>query len=363
MEHDFFSFHIDYEDIILDIVPIEFYNVNYSVRYVCMYKLSIIHKKDSLKNHISIIPYYVSNGQTNKIRANLIFPFMCYSDWNNQGICPFFENSITKTKYKLNRAVLLKYHIGPNFEINKLENQVIENFIKKQGAEFEEVRRNQYQQLYIQSNNFSKGLPSVLPRLSNFMDFVLCIINQNIINFNPEVDNIYCFRPLLIENDQNYIDMKKCNEQPNVLNSEDDYRFVLLTILNRFANLIMNHTFIDDIRLVRLKAIPISLEDFNKMVKTCEQEYIIKNTTSYFIISQEFRNIFKKRINEFVSQAVDKDITPENRDLIFLDNILSSLELRNPYFIYKDHLSSLKMDCSKSNEDENDEIVQVFRMD
>ena len=365
MEFGFFSFSIHNENVDITITPIEFFNVEYVVRYVCMYRISMIDKKDPLKKHESIIPYYISNGQTNRLRANMIYPFMCYSDWINQGVCPFFEDNSHKTQFKERGALLLKYQIGPNFNFTKLENQVIDNFIEKDGIESIDKRRKMYQVLETHSNSLSRGLPSVLPRLRNFMDFVLCILNENIIHFNPAVDNMKCFRPLQVDNDKDYIDMKKCVNQPEILTVEDDYRFVLFTILNRFANLIIAHDFIDELQMIRLKAIPISKEDFNIYAKACNRDYIVKNTTSYGIISQEFRNVFKDRIATVAVHTQRVDMTPDQSDIIFLDNILSSFKIRNPFFIYSDHLTNFgyKLDCSKPKEDEDDEMGGLSRMD
>jgi hypothetical protein len=365
MEFSFFSFSIDNENVEIRLTPIEFFNVEYTLRYVCMYRMSMIDKKDPLKTQESIIPYYISNGQTNRLRANMIYPFMCYSDWTNQGVCPFFEDNAHKTQFKNRDALLLKYTIGPNFNFTKLENQVIDNFIEKDGIESEDKRRKMYQVLETHSNSLSRGLPSVLPRLRNFMDFVLCILNENIIHFNPAANNLKCFRPLQDTDDKDYIDMKKCVGQPEILTVEDDYRFVLFTILNRFANLIIDHHFIDEIQLVRLKATPISKEDFNIYAKACNKDYIIKNTTSYGVISQEFRNLFKNRIATVAVHTKKSDMTQEESDIIFLDSILSSFRIRNPFFIYSDHLTifNYKLDCSKPKEDEDEEMGGLSRMD
>lgn len=365
MEFGFFSFSIHNENLEIRLTPVEFFNVEFAVRYVCMYRISMIDKKDPLKTQETIIPYYISNGQTNRLRANMIYPFMCYSDWINQGICPFFEDNPHKMKFKHRPSLLLKYQIGPNFNFTKLENQVIDNFIEKDGIDGHEKKRIEYALLHKESHGLSIGLPSVLPRLRNFMDFILCIMNENIIHFSPETDNIKCFRPLQDNADPQYIDMHKCNNIPEEQTAEDDYRFVLLTILNRFANLVITHQLIDELQMVKLNAIPISKEDFNKHVKACDREYIIKNTTSYGIISQEFRNVFKDRIATVAAHTKRTDMTQEESDIIFIDNILSSFRIRNPFFIYSDHLINFgyKLDCSKPAEDEDEEMGGISRLD
>jgi len=355
MEYQFFSITLRNDTVEIKIHPIEFFNVDFSVRYVVMYKLSLIHKEDPLKNHESIIPYYISNGQTNRLRANILYPFMCYSDWSNQGICPFFADKTTKQTNRGRCSLLLKYQVGPNYAYSKLENIVIENFIGKDGLEQEDKRRLEYNQMEKASDKLSRGLPSVLPRLRNFLDFVMCIMNENIIHFNPEVDDIRCFRPLVDRNDHFYVNMKKCEHLPETLTPEDDYRFVLISILSRYVNLILKNHFFDDIQLVKMTTTPISKEDFNLHVNKCDKDASIKNTTSYGIISSEFKNIFKTKIDRAVVHIKRTNMSQEDTDMLFLASILPFQFKINPFFLYSDMLTHYKMDCSKPTQEDDDQ--------
>jgi hypothetical protein len=363
MEHSFFSFGIKDTNIEINITPVEFFNVEFPIRYVVMYKLTMIDTKNPLKNNESIIPYYVSNGQTNKLRANMIYPFLCYSDWSNQGICPYYQDSQKKEYHKDKSTLLLKYTIGPNYSHTKLEHMIIEHFITKDGIEEENNRRKEYAQMETESQHFSIGLPSVMPRLSNFLDFILCILNENIIHFNPAVDNIRCFRPLENPVDVEYFNMKKCKYLPEKLTPEDDYRFVIITILSRFANLILKNHFLDNIVLVKLTAKPISKEDFNHYINACNEEYMIKNSISYANISLEFKIICQKKINDALSRTKHVDMTQEEMDMVSLSKSMLIFRIRNPFFIYKDHLTTYKMDCSKPGDIENEEMGGISRMD
>jgi hypothetical protein len=362
MEHNFFMFSIKDENIEIKITPVEFFNVEFSIRYVVMYKLTLVDSKNPLKNQESTIPYYISNGQTNKLRANMIYPFLCYSDWSNQGICPYYQDIEKKEYHKDKGTLLLKYTIGPNYSHTRLENLVIDHFITKDGIDEEDNSRNEYAQMDRQSQQLSIGLPSVMPRLTNFLDFILCIVNENIINFNPAVDNIRCFRPLESRIDVDYIDMKKCKILPNTLTHEDDYRFVIITIFSRFANLILKNRFIDNIDMVKLTANPISKDDFNRYVNACNRDYMTKQDTSYANISLEFKKICQKKIDYVAARTNRVDMNQEEMDMISLSQFMPIFRIKNPFFIYNDHLASYKMDCSKPGEDDDD-MAGLSRME
>ena len=355
MEYKFYTFKIEDEVRMIQMVPIQFYNVEFSVRYVVIYKLSVAHKneKDIAKNMESIIPYYISNGQTNKLRANMLFPFMCYSDWNNQGICPFYSEESDKKRRKSGHALLLKYLINPNYKYSKLEEIVLHNFLNKEGPGNIENKQKQYAKLIKKSINLSRGLPSILPRIHNLLDFVICIINDSIIQFNPDEVNIRCFRPLSCQDDPEYIHMDKCNNTPEKLTEEDDYRFVLISILHKYANMILkNH--ILDIEPVVLKAVPITIEEFNLRVNVCDTRVSIHNMASYGLLSIFFKQNFRIILDKIIATINPEDMTENDRDLLFFDSILNYIgTTTHPNDIYRAHMEQFNMDCSIApNEDE-----------
>jgi hypothetical protein len=357
MEYKFFSFKIENDKSIINVEPYEFFNVDFSVRYVVLYKLTLIDKRDKLRNRESIIPYYISNGHTNKLRANMIYPFMCYSNWKNQGVCPFYANEQEKIMYR-NRNFLLKYQFGPNYKYLLLEKQVIDSFIDMKGPENEDTQRKALSKLDRLSIDNSRDLPSVLPRLRNLSDLVMCIMNENIIHFHEDKINIRCFRPMREEEDPEYINMSKCNLDPERLNSHDDYRFVLLTVLSRYANLIIKNNILENIQSIPMIAKPITLDAFNIRVAACDRESIIINTTSYGIISTYFKDIFRSKLDR-LSISIDRsNMTTEESDIInFVHMMPDYFKVIDSFEVYKDHLRQYKMDCSRPIESEESEML------
>jgi hypothetical protein len=352
IEYKFYSFKIEDEGRVIQMVPIQFYNVEFSVRYVVMYKLSVSYKneKDTVKNMESIVPYYISNGQTNKLRANMLFPFMCYSDWNNQGICPFYAEESDKKRKKSGQSLLLKYLINPNYKYSKLEEIVLHNFLNKEGPENIETKHKQYKELITKSINFSRGLPSILPRIHNLLDFVICIINDNIIQLNPHEVNIKCFRPLSDKDDPEYIDMDKCNHTPEKLTEEDDYRFILISILHKYANMILKNHILDIEPLV-LEAVPITKEEFNLSVNVCDTIVSARNMASYGFISIFFKQNFRIILDKIISTIDEQNMKENDHDLLFFDSILNYIgPSTHPNNIYRTHMEDFKMDCSISSE-------------
>lgn len=363
MEYTFFSYLLENDNALIQITPNEFFNVDYGIRYVIIYKLSVIDKKNPVFNRESLIPYYISNGQTNKLRANMIYPFMCYSDWDNQGICPYFSNDETKLANKDKISLLLKYQLYPNYKYVLLEEQVLENFISMKGIENKAHQKKIILDLQKKSRDLSRGIMSVLPRLRNFLDFVLCIINENIINFGHDAIDIRCFRPLVDKDTPEYINMGNCNMTPEELNYEDDYRYVLLTLLSRYSNTILKYNIIDNIEHISMKARPITIKDFDIYVSACNKNSIIKNTSSFGIVSKYFKDVFMSKLG-IIIKSIDKskELKIEESDILAIYNMLSGYA--NPfkpidyYEVYNDHLRQYGMDCSKFSEDEELDILE-----
>ena len=111
------------------IEPIQFYMLNdHSVKYVIMYKLMYIDNQNPSSNIESTIPYYISNGVTNKLRANMLYPFMCYSNVNDIKTCPFNFNRFIEEIDDGTVSILLKYNIGKNIKVIDLEEDQTESW-------------------------------------------------------------------------------------------------------------------------------------------------------------------------------------------------------------------------------------------
>ena len=114
--------------------------------------------------------------------------------------------------------------------------------------------------------------------------------------------------------------------------------------------------------MVKLTANPISKDDFNRYVNACNRDYMTKQDTSYANISLEFKKICQKKIDYVAARTNRVDMDQEEMDMISLSQFMPIFRIKNPFFIYNDHLASYKMDCSKPGEDDDD-MAGLSRME
>ena len=130
MTLNFKSIRLTCNDVVITMNPVMFYIVtNHVVKYVILYE--IVFRKVASEGVEGVelkttIPYYVSNGITNKLRANLLYPFMCYSNMSDADVCPFNVN----VKGNPFSPVLIKYNVFESLNINVVERKLLENFNK-----------------------------------------------------------------------------------------------------------------------------------------------------------------------------------------------------------------------------------------
>ena len=112
----------------------------------------------------AIIPYYLSDGSTNDLRANLIFPFVCFNERNpNILSCPY--------NIKFGEGTLYKYSVGKNLDLSKIIHQ---------------------------SHTESVGINSVISRIENLLDFIICLVFSNKLDNNLIIHDLISFRPFKI---------------------------------------------------------------------------------------------------------------------------------------------------------------------
>jgi hypothetical protein len=285
-------------------IPITLYHISseYGLpdNYVVLYNLTLDIKGDKVKSYNSIIPYYLSNGHTNKLRANMLYPFICF---NQPDIlptkCP--SNSHFKNPNKLIPGGLYKYQLSKNLTFDEIN---IEAKIIRRTPN--DLRRWQ---------NKITGIASVLPRITNLVDFIIAIHSEKIINFSDDhhsddydkyyiagsryTDDIKKYRP----NKYYPLDFDaEPNNEENI--NDDEYRNQLIIFFynmiknfNKFTNL--NVTFI------KLTSSDISMDMYNNLqnVRICNKHNEIdnerqRNTEYYHIIAVNFfntmNNFFKK---------------------------------------------------------------------
>ncbi len=289
--------------------PEHLYEISdHDVKYVVIYNLQFISSDQEIE---AKIPYYISNGATNKLRANMLYPFMCYSSINEASVCPY--DVTRRTRGNPYTSVLLKYNSPGNINIDKLEEDLLHTFLgiytdlEEEQSNMSSKIRNKYQQ--------GNDLISVLQRITNLLDFIICIINDVIRDFNYssqqtqiDIDNgkyrplsrdqkdIHDYTDLSIFGQERiyYINRDHTDDSSSSFNNH--FRLVILTILNKYYKLFVDDNIIN-IEPIVLQHEIITVEKFNRIVNICDKETSKLNMKNYKMISNKIIDVITEKID------------------------------------------------------------------
>jgi hypothetical protein len=154
------------------------------------------------------VPYYLSDGYTNNFRANMLFPFFGFN-------IPKPENKNYPYSNELVEGTLFKINLVKNMNIKILEERILKNF-KKKVLDYNDdnntgiIPEELITRMIDNSRNNSRGVLSVLKRLSNILDFIISINSEMITNsfnpghFRPVIDRINKYNPREVNNTRFY---------------------------------------------------------------------------------------------------------------------------------------------------------------
>jgi len=262
----------------------------------------IIYKMDYLeltsgRSASADIPYYVSDGHTNNLRANMLYPFMSFNMGANLN-SPFLASR---------EGLLFKYSIGTNINTNSIEEWVRHMFVEYNNTHgFNGVQI--LQNLDAASKNHTEGVTSILRRLTNLLDYFISILSPDVLSY--PLRDIRCYRPIYnpaqVANKYN-IDF--CDTS-SVANELDKYKELILRALrDQIDHLLRYRVFrTDDIALgERL----ISRVEFNNIMSICTNPAYAQNVANYVEISR----IFHRNIKAYVIQLLQTPIAIVNQSL------------------------------------------------
>ena len=345
------------------LAPKRFYRMSdHQIKYVVIYSLKFININSEIAEIESEIPYYISNGGTNKLRANMLYPFMCYSSIDNAVNCPYnIDRSLRRNPY-VYIGVLLKYNTFENINLKKLEEGLLSTFLGIYPGLFEEeshLRRK------LSRHEGDHGLISILKRISNLVDFIICITSNVIREFDyrteqPHIDNGK-YRPLSdIQNESvDYIDMsvlgKDINADDPTGSFDNHFRLVILTILNRYYKLFADNHILDIEMVAFEEPEIITVEMFNTVINICNKEASKHNMKKYAIISNELSDLIFQKID------IIHSIPEEDKQSLKLIISKTSHIKTDEDEIYNDLLERWQVGCVNSGTGVN--TKNVFTMD
>jgi len=310
--------------------PVMFYIVtNHVVKYVILYE--IVFRKVASEGVEGVelkttIPYYVSNGITNKLRANLLYPFMCYSNMSDAQVCPFNVN----VKGNPFSPVLIKYNVVESININVVEGKLLENFesLKTDNADFKDSFVGQLTHI-INYQSDRNDLVSVLKRLTNLVDFIICISCDSVQKFKPTQAEItavkegkYCSLLRDNPNPTDYTDLSIHGKgEPYFVSGEKGptdntlslfnayFRVAIMTTLNSYYQLFVGEggLVVTDVSPLHTKEVTVS--DLNTVLNVCNKGITQPSMVSYKRISIEMMKLFKDFGSGLIRSSVFVDET------------------------------------------------------
>ncbi len=257
-------------------------------------------------NEECIIPYYISDAHTNRFRTNITLPFMCYN--NENGIyCPTtnpnYDRLPLKGLFKLNSVKNLDLDVIQRFIDQKMikdglfeevNNKIIDTALEfADDTEFRAVV-DEINQL---SDNRRLGLPSVLKRIENIIDYFIVLSSHEIIMNDKDPD---CYRPIF-ESSFEKFNMDNC--EPNDTKKrmvENEYRKNLMIILNHQINVFikLNVVEIDQIVFADEAIMTMNQNEFNQYVNVCQNN--IENWNQKISIYQRISEKIRVCTKDFI---------------------------------------------------------------
>ena len=286
---------------IITLTPIKLYRIleeGITHSKVIMYEIKSVNSKGTeIKAEI---PYYISDGMTNQVRANMIFPFMSFN----------MEASKANSPYNTDRrnGLLFKYNIGHNIRLKTIDDWIREQFFHMYGV-IEGSER--LKKLDNSSECKTVRVPSLLPRLTNLLDYIISILSSDIYTHTvAEIErDIRCYRP----NKADKYNINACDTSTEI-NDEDTYKIFLLRALENQIHYLLKWR-IFEVSDKILDPIDKSRVDFNKELSICLNLLSYsKNVENYVIISIKFH----LKIKAYLTQLLDEpDLLTLSRKLLF----------------------------------------------
>jgi len=307
---NFNSITFNFNNTIFNASPIHLYKIVYKAeeipyRYVLVVIYRLIYTDADGTITSSDIPYYVSDGASNKYRAGLLLPFICINE-NKKDIplyCPTSDNG----KFGA-YGTLYKYNIASNLDFNIFNKWILENLeTRKSEPEYKQIFTKAQQRWKIEQEK-GVGITSVLERIVNLLDFLIAIGTSRV----DSIDDIRTFRPVSYPDQYNY---GKYSDDTHILhpshklsiippentNTIDDYYRQNLNIVLKDFLIFFKLYKIITISPTQLDEKIITIQEFNRINPICSSDTInpvqITNSANYSKISNAVYSNMKEYIN------------------------------------------------------------------
>jgi hypothetical protein len=237
---------------------------------VVLYKIQYQEKTTFKIIHSTVIPYYVSNGLTNRLRANLLFPMLCFSLKLPLDELPDGIYTDTLPQYGI-----VKYKLVENMDILKINKDLFGDT----------------------TVDVTYGITSVLPRIANILDLILSTSSTMFFQYQDDYTpfDLFRFVPLDFDSKEHYNILEFIRGEHRTLfrnkiafQSENRHRGIVLKQLYLWNKVLTEENPIVIRTLKKLPMVPISFLEFNRVITNiCKNQHIHQDYAyNYRIISE-----------------------------------------------------------------------------
>jgi len=319
---------------------------------VIIYKIIYTSSDPEIQGIETEIPYYLSDGDTNEFKCNLLLPFLCFDDRmtpsdtkRNRGNGDCFEYQPIDAHDTTDEGMLFKLGFIKNMNYNWLSKAIMEqsnDYIEKSIIS------------YINSTT-QHGLGSVMSRMSNVLDQLIgsSLVPSKYTKYMcvPSNDATKTFRM-----DSPIDHMTEKDERIEYTIESDEYDFVFMVkekYRRSLYNIIINirkdiHKFIAiDVVDVNMNVVVMNSTEFNQINSICRNIHVYEKIRKYELISNILYNDIRNIL--YALQPL-----PKICDVIKNVDLSSTISTNRNRFIYNFWRGDAK--C-KDKKDEDDKIL------
>jgi hypothetical protein len=267
------------------------------VNYNMTYKLNNI----ILKN--ANISYYLSNGYTNNLRANMLLPFYSHNLLTNNS-CPIAPIKINGLLFKINLVENINTTDISTYILNKLKFK-----ISMHERDETKIISDMIERSKDLSGNITIDLLSVLPRVKNLLDYLIATNSEMLTN--PDIPHTH-FKPIAGEDMYDPTKLNDTNKYPSgkqIWGVDNDYREILIEVI-RYQMRSLKELGLLNVEFINLPLSEISREEFNNKIHLCKDGNLnadkILNYDQYKSISKTLGEMFKYQLGELIPTIEDE---------------------------------------------------------
>ena len=335
-EYTFGSIKIDHQDETITIIPLKVYKVTKDESKWAKFYIVVVYKikyiNNSTKKEINTtIPYYLSDGHTNGMRADILFPFMTFNIRGDNTNCIYTDYIIPETgnNYVSTEGGILKFNIIKNIDM--------ETIIKSIDKIYEaNVENGESKLLEIEKENIEGyGVKSILPRIVNILDFIIAINSVRIIKY--EESKLEYYRPVLKQgNELNWDAMFDISSVDEYIRTKRDdiYRKLLLEEMKSYIISFQKYM----IKTLYKRYTPelITMKNFNLKLQMCNDMKVTElqkdNIALYADISDKLNTIINNEITNFFKKHAESSQKKQKQKLQEINIIEENLEEKMAFY-------------------------------